>query len=114
MTGLEKKISDAANKAVLHVITSGDWIKPTYKDRVPIPQEFIQEAWQLVDQDKVKSQIAKRIEEELANKIINHMAAEIGSDIKKVLSITERREAIRSLVRENINEICRTPTNEKE
>ncbi len=112
MNEFENQVSQAANKAVLHLITSGDWIKPSYADRVPFPKEFIEQAWGLVDREKVKSQIANRIEEELANKIVNHMAAEIASDIKKVLSVQERREAIRSLVRENINGICRPPKGE--
>jgi hypothetical protein len=42
----------------------------------------------------------------LADKIINHIAAEISTDIKKLLSVSERREALRSVARENLDRIC--------
>jgi len=55
--------------------------------------------WALVDTDRLKAAIAARLDEELADRIVNHMAAEIASDVKQILSVKERREALRHLAR---------------
>ena len=68
---------------------------------------MIQDAWGMVDVEKIKAQLAERLQNELADRIVNQMAAEIATDIKQVLSVKERREAIRSLVRDNIDSLTR-------
>ena len=105
MTDFEKAVKTAAEKAVLKIIGDGNWIQPDYSNRYKIPQEFMADIWGLVDHNKIKKQMAKRLEEELANRIVNHMAAEIATDVKQLLSVTERREALRSIARENMEKI---------
>lgn len=106
MTSIEEKIKSAAEKAIVHSISSGNWIKVDYSERTSIPTELMKDVWNLVDHNKIKKQLAERIEKELADKIINHIAAEISTDIKKLLSVSERREALRSVARENLDRIC--------
>jgi hypothetical protein len=103
---LEDQIKAAAGKAVLHIISSGNWLDVDYSNRWKIPSSFLAEAWALVDKEKLKQRLAERIEEELASRIINSIATEMATDIKQILSIPERREAIRSLARENMDKIC--------
>jgi hypothetical protein len=106
-TNLEVAIKVAAEKAVLKIISDGSWIAPDYANRFKIPREMLEDVWKLVDIEKVKRAMASRLEEELANRIINRMAEEISTDVKQILSVTERREALRHVAREHMNEIMR-------
>lgn len=109
MSDLELAIKTAAEKAVLKIITEGSWIAPDYANRVQIPKDFMSQVWQMVDQDKVKKHLVARLEAELADRMVNHMAAELATDIKQILSVTERREALRSLAREHMDSIMQIP-----
>lgn len=106
MKSFEEEIRIAAQKSIVKQIQQGDWLKSSYNDRVEIPPSYLMEIWNLVDHKKVKENLASRIEQELADRIVNHMAAEMATDIKQILGIPERREAIRSLARENLDRIC--------
>lgn len=107
MSDIETAIKAAAEKAVLKIISDGNWLQTDYASRFKLPADFIVSVWGLVDADKVRAQMAARIEAELADRIVNHMAAEISTDIKQILSVNERREAIRSLARQNIEQIMK-------
>jgi len=107
MIDFELAIKTAAEKAVLHTISEGGWIAPDYANRFKIPADFLADVWKLVDSDKLKSELAKRIEAELADRIVNHMAAEISTDVKQILSVKERREALRNVARENMEAIMK-------
>lgn len=38
---------------------------------------------------------------------MNHMAAELATDIKQILSVKERREALRALAREHMDAVMK-------
>lgn len=101
----ETLIKDLAEKAVVKTITEGSWIMPNYDNRIKIPAEIVNGAWALVDTKKLKVQLARRLEAELADRIVNHMAAEIATDIKQILSVSERREALRAIARQHMDSI---------
>lgn len=105
MSDFEKAISQAAQKSVLKIIGDGNWLQPDYASRFKIPAEMLADVWGMVDIEGLKRKMADRIESELADRIVNHMAAELATDIKQLLSVTERREAIRSVAREHLNHI---------
>ena len=105
MSNLEDQIKAAAEKAVLSFIGSGNWLMPNYESRLKIPAEWIADCWRLVDADKLKQQIAARLESELADRMVNHMAAELATDIKQILSVKERREMLRGLAREHMDAV---------
>ncbi len=107
MDTLSKQIKDAAEKSILKIITEGGWIQPDYANRIKLPAEIMQEVWQLVDREKLKKNLVTRIESELADRLINQIAAELATDIKQILSIPERREAIRALAREHMESIMK-------
>ena len=109
MSELETKIHQMAEKAVLKIITGGSWIAPDYANRVQIPKDFMLQVWSMVDQEKVKAHLVARLEAELADRMVNHMAAELATDIKQILSVTERREALRSLARNHMDAIMQIP-----
>ena len=105
MTDFELAIKTAAEKAVLKIISDGSWIAPDYNTRYKIPVDFMADVWGLVDPAKIKTALARRLESELADRLVNHMAAEIATDIKQILSVTERREALRAIAREHMTAI---------
>lgn len=102
MSDFEEKIKNLAEQSVLKIVSEGSWIMPDYNNRIKIPTEFTKRAWELVDQEKVLKQLAELLEKELAERLVNALAAEIATDIKQVLSVKERREEVRAVVRENI------------
>ena len=108
---LETKIKMAAESAVLRVISEGAWIAPDYSNRWKLPPEFLAEVWALVDSDKLKKAMASRIEQELADRIVNHMAAEMATDVKQILSVKERREALREVARQHVIHVMKQGTN---
>lgn len=105
MDDFSKAIKTAMEKTILKSITSGELVAIPYDARAKLPSNFMDGVWELVDLDGVKKQLALRLEEELANRIVNHMAAEIATDIKQILSVKERREALRAVARDNIDKI---------
>lgn len=107
MSDFEQSVKTAAEKAVLKFVADGGWLMPNYESRLKVPVEWIADCWRLVDADKLKQQIAERLESELADRIVNRMAAELATDIKQILSVKERREMLRSLAREHMDALMR-------
>lgn len=100
MTDFEQAVKSAAEKAVLRIISEGGWVMPDYNNRFKIPAEFVAGIWQMIDSEKLKKLLSDRLEAELADRIMNHMAAEIATDVKQILSVKDRREALRHYARE--------------
>jgi Mg/Co/Ni transporter MgtE len=98
-------VKTAAERSVLKIISEGQWIAPDYANRFKLPAEFMAEVWKLVDADKLRAALAVRLEQEVADRIVNHLAAEIATDIKQLLSVKERREALRALARQHIDSV---------
>lgn len=106
MTDFETRLKQAAENSLLKIISDGQWVMPDYGNRFKLPADFMAGVWGLVDAAALKAQLAKRLESELADRIVNHMAAEIATDIKQLLSDKERREALRSLARQHIDSLA--------
>lgn len=107
----EDELRQIAEGAILKIISEGSWIQPDYNNRIKVPADFMNEVWALVDKDAIKKQFAKRIESELADRLVNHIAAEMATDIKQILSVQERREAVRSIARQHLDSIIRLGVN---
>lgn len=114
MSNFEEQVKSAAEKAVLQLVSSGQWLVPNYESRLKIPADWMAEMWRMVDADRVRRQVAERIESELADKMVNHIAAELATDIKQILSVKERREALRALARKHMNEVMKAGAQENE
>lgn len=105
MTDFSKAIHDAAEAAALKLIREGGWIQPDYHNRFVLPKDFMADIWKLVDQDKVRAQMAKILEKELAERIMASIATEMTNDIKVILSNNGCRAAIREVANDNIKKI---------
>ena len=112
MNDFEQQVKAAAEKAVLQFLSSGGWLLPNYEGRLKVPAEWVAECWQLVDANKVRAQLAARLESELADRMVNHMAAELATDIKQILSVKERREMLRALARDHMDAVLKAGVNQ--
>jgi hypothetical protein len=101
----ETQAAAAVQASVLKLLSSGEWLSVNYSDRMKLPEGFLAECWALVDREQLKRKRAERLESELIDRMVNHMAAELATDIKQVLSVKERREALRSLARGHMDSI---------
>ena len=106
MSDFENAIKRAAESSLLKIISEGQWIAPDYANRFKIPGDLMARVYALVDTDAVCSRMAERLNEELADRIVNHLAAEISADVKQILSNKERREALRSIARQHIGNVA--------
>ncbi|MEY4429338.1 MAG: hypothetical protein RLZZ182_2027 [Pseudomonadota bacterium] len=105
MSDFETRLKEAAERSVLKIISEGQWVQPDYNNRFKLPADFMAGVWGLVDTAKLQAALARRLEDELADRIVNHMAAEIATDIKQLLSDRERREQLRALARQHIDSL---------
>lgn len=105
MSDFEQAVKTKAEQAVLKFVGDGGWLLPNYDSRLKIPAEWIAECWRLVDHDSLKKKIAMKLEDELAERMVNHIASELATDIKQILSVKERREMLRGLARDHMNTI---------
>jgi hypothetical protein len=107
MSDFENKLASAAQKAVLDHVSSGHWLEPNYAARLRVPPEMLADVWNMVDIESIKRKLADRLESELADRMVNHMAAELATDIKQILSVKERREMLRGLARQHMDAVMR-------
>ncbi len=107
MSDFEKDLLNSVKCSMVKQIDKTDFIQIQYDSRPKLPADFMQRAWEMVDQDSVIEKLSKRLEDELVDRLVNSIAAEMATDIKQVLSVKERREAVRSLVRDNIDTLTR-------
>ena len=105
MSDLEQAIKTAAEKSILKMVQDGAWYATDYSNRIKLPSDFMAQVWALVDTKKVQAAMAARLESELADRIVNALAAEMATDIKQILSVTERREALRQVARNHVERI---------
>lgn len=103
----DKKLQEAVQGQIISSIHKADLLQLRYDERFKLPESFMQDCWSLIDKEELKSKLAKRLESELIDRLVNHMAQEIATDIKQILSVKERREAVRSVVRDNFDSLTK-------
>jgi hypothetical protein len=104
---LEERVKSAAENAIVKAIQDGGWTTIPWDQRLKIPPDMLADVWGLIDRKALTKKLAVRIEAELADRIVNHIAAELATDIKQILSVPERREAVRALAREHMDSIMK-------
>ena len=81
MSPFEEALKQAAERSILKIVTDGNWIQPDYANRFKVPAELLSDIYAMVDREALKAAIAKRLEEELADRIVNSLASEISTVI---------------------------------
>ena len=56
---------------------------------------------------EAEQQVATLLEAELAERMVNSIAAELATDIKQILSVKERREMLRGIAREHMDAVMK-------
>ena len=102
---LEEKFNDLIQKKIINDISKQDFIKINYDNRYEVPYEVLKECYEKIDIEKVKEKIISRLEEEMADKIVNKMVTEFSNDIKQIMCNRELREDLRYYMRTKIEEI---------
>lgn len=103
MSEFELKLKQAMEANILKGLQNT--LRIPFGSRMRIPDDLIDSCWDLVDFEKVKKELAANLEKELADRLVNMMAKEIATDVKTILSLPERREVVRSVVRDNIKKL---------
>ncbi len=104
---LESRLLELMVRQLEKSIHAADLVSINYQERFKLPSDFIAKAWSLVDQDSLLQSLSVKLQDELVDRLVNQMAAEIATDIKQILSVQERREAVRSVVRDNIDKLTK-------
>ena len=107
MKNLEEMLLKLISQSLERQVRDTDLISIRHDDKFKLPQDFIEKAWELVDHTSLLKKMSERLEDQLVDRLVNAMAAEIATDIKQVLSVKERRENIRYLVRNNIDSLVK-------
>lgn len=105
MVNFEEKFNDLIQKKIINDISKQDLIKINYDNRYEVPYEVLKECYENIDIEKVKERIISRLEEEMADKIVNKMVTEFSNDIKQIMCNRELREDLRYYMRTKIKEI---------
>ena len=105
MVNFEEKFNDLIQKKIINDISKQDFIKINYDNRCEVPYEVLKECYEKIDIEKVKEKIISRLEEEMADKIVNKMVTEFSNDIKQIMCNRELREDLRYYMRTKIEEI---------
>ena len=105
MVNFEEKFNDLIQKKIINDISKQDLIKINCNNRYEVPYEVFKECYEKIDIEKVKEKIISRLEEEMADKIVNKMVTEFSNDIKQIMCNRELREDLRYYMRTKIKEI---------
>lgn len=98
----DEQLKQAMEDSILKFVRSGEWCKLDYGARVTLDASCLRKVQSSIDMDSVLARVKIHVEEHMANSIFNSMATEIATDVKKIMSNTELREDIRSIIREKI------------
>jgi arsenate reductase-like glutaredoxin family protein len=105
------RIQQAVENALIKTIQSGDLFKMPYDSKIDVGPE-LRKAYALIDYKKVYARITSLLEEELAQKIVNKIVTEMGTDIKNLMCNATVRDDFRFLLRKGVEEIMEKVKNE--
>ncbi len=101
MKNFVEQMQHAVEESVVKALQSGDWLKVSWESKMTVSPEQLRRVYESVDMDmdRVAERLTRKIEDRMADAIFNTMATGVGTDVKKILSNTELRENVRSLLR---------------
>ena len=97
------KINQAVEDALVATIRDGAF-KIDYDKRVDC-SHIIKDAYKDLDYAKIISRVKDLIEEYVAQKIVNKMITEMGTDVKSLMSHADIRDEFRNLLRQGVTDI---------
>lgn len=100
----EKSVVKAVQGSIIKKLSDDSLFEINYNDRVKIGSDKIREVYSLVDWNKIMGIVREKIELHIADKIVNNLATELGTDIKQIMCNTELREDLRATLRGKIRD----------
>jgi hypothetical protein len=100
----ENRILQEIENAVVAAIRKGDMFRFNYDERINI-MPLAKSVFEKLDMKRVESLITARMEEVVAEKVVNKFVTEMGTDMKKLMENATIREDIRFYMRKNIEKI---------
>jgi flagellar biosynthesis component FlhA len=95
MEDLGKQIEKAMRESLVRTVTNMELVKRNYQDIPSIPSSLVQKVWDSMDWDQIVKEVKDGVQDRLCKTIIEAMAEEAKTDIKKVLSVAGVREKLR-------------------
>jgi hypothetical protein len=95
---MEEALEHAICTGVIKKISDGDGLKVDYRNAIDITDTF-KEAWQAVDNKKVVAQMTALLEQTIAEKLVNKVITEMGTDVKNLLSNASVRDDFKFMLR---------------
>lgn len=101
----EEELQKAVQQSVIKMAREGSLVLPDYAARAKIPAQRVQDLYDSINWDNVRSLVMAGIEQHVADKILNAVATEMATDVKQVLSNKELREEVRSFIRAGVRRV---------
>ena len=99
----ERDVMQAVQQVIVEKLRKGDWLQVGgYGDTLKMSQERLRKVYEAVDMGTVLVLVKQRLEERIADSIINAMATEVATDVKQILCNKELREDLRAILREKM------------
>lgn len=102
MSQFEEDIQLAVRNTILKIIKKGDWIGIDRYNPIKIGVDHLKRVYNAVDWTLVDYLVTAKVEQIIADKIVNSMTKEITNDVKQILCDRVLREELRSLLRTKI------------
>jgi len=94
-----ENIQESFEHSVIAAVRKGDWFTCNYKSRMELTSEHVKHLYDNVDMDRVYAIVSDKIEQKIADSMMNSMASEIATDIKQIMCNNELREDCRASLR---------------
>lgn len=104
MSEFEMSVLHAIRKSLVDAITKGNWVQIPYNERPTVPAAKLREIYGEIDWVRVQALCLDKVEEMVAGQIVNSLATELQTDVKKIMCNNELREDIRATLREKIRQ----------
>ena len=92
---MEQELIAAIKNKIIADAKKAEYIHLNYSDRLKLPGEFLEKAWQQVDWDQVLIDVKEEMHRRICNSVIGSMETEIKTDVKKLLAVSGVREKLR-------------------
>ena len=100
----DEQLMQLIKKNIVKQLSNVEFLKVDYSDRISLPSDFLQQAYRLIDKEKIMIKVVDRLEEELANTMVNKVMTEYKNDIKDIMCNRELRNDLKYFLRRKIEE----------
>lgn len=97
-------ILQAAQSAITKFFAAGEWFRIDWGKQLVIDSKDLRQVFNYVDMGRVRELVLGKVEQKIADAIIQSMTTELNNDIKQIMCNPELREDLRNTIRTRIRE----------